>query len=69
MLFGVLAAGLSGRREGVELFTVALRELLVIIPCALIASAIPARNRWGPVYGFLMPILVVVLAVTARMQG
>ena len=69
MLFGVLAAGLSGRREGVELFTVALKELLVIIPCALIASAIPARNRWGPVfYGFLMPILVVALAVTARMQ-
>ena len=69
MLFGILAAGLSGRREGVELFTVAVRELLVIIPCALIASAIPARNRWGPVfYGFLMPILVAALAVTARMQ-
>ena len=69
MLLGILAAGLSGRREGVELFTVALKELLVIIPCALIASAIPARNRWGPVfYGFLMPILVATLAVTARMQ-
>jgi hypothetical protein len=69
MLFGILAAGLSGRREGIELFTVALKELLVIIPCALIASAIPARNRWGPVfYGFLMPILVAALAVTARMQ-
>lgn len=69
MLFGVLAAGISGRREGVELFTVALKELLVIVPCAVVASAIPSRKRWGPVfYGILMPILVVALAVTARVR-
>ena len=36
----------------------------------LIASAIPARNRWGPVfYGLLIPVLLIALAVTARMRS
>jgi len=69
VIFGVLAAWLSGRREGVEIVTLALKELLLIIPCVLIASAIPARNRCGPIfYGFLIPILLITLAVTAHMQ-
>jgi hypothetical protein len=35
----------------------------------LIASAIPARNRCGPIfYSFLIPILLITLAVTAHMQ-
>ncbi len=61
--------GVSGRREGVELFTLVLKELLVIVPCALIASAIPAPNRWGPVfYGLLIPILIVAIVVTAGLH-
>lgn len=68
-LLGVLVAGFSGKRVGVDLLIGAGKELLVIIPCALIASAIPARTRWVPVfYGVLLPILVVALAVTARMH-
>ncbi|MDH4052413.1 MAG: hypothetical protein OEU93_12635 [Rubrivivax sp.] len=52
-----------------DLAGVALKELLIVVPCVLIASALPARNRWGPVfYGFLIPILVGALMVTARMQ-
>ena len=68
-LLGLLAAFVSDRWEGRELFTGLLKELLVIIPCAFVASAIPARNRWLAVfYGFLIPILVVAVAVTARIK-
>lgn len=67
---GVLVAVFGDRWEGVELMTAVLKELLVIAPCALVASAIPARSRWLPVfYGFLLPTLVVAIAVTARMKG
>jgi hypothetical protein len=69
LILGLLAIGLTGRHAGVELISVAFKELLIIVPCAVIASAIPATNRWGPIfYGFLVPILVVALAVTARMH-
>ncbi len=69
-LLGVLVAVSGDRWEGVELVTGVLKELVVIFPCALVASVIPARSRWIPVfYGFLMPALVVALAVTARMKA
>jgi hypothetical protein len=69
LTFGLLASGLSGRQAGMDLAGGALKELLILVPCVLIASAMPARSRWGPVfYGFLIPILVVALMVTARMQ-
>ena len=46
LVLSVLVMGFSGRREGSELATFAFREVLVLVPCALIASAIPTRNRW-----------------------
>jgi hypothetical protein len=57
-------------RTGLELGQLALTELLVIVPCALLASGIPVRVRWGPVfYGFLIPVLIAALGDTARAAG
>lgn len=67
LLLTTLALGITGRRTGSELAVVAGKELLALLPCALLASAIPTRARWGPVfYGFLVPVVVAALAVTAR---
>ena len=69
-LLGVLVALIGDRWQGVALLSALLKELVVIVPCAFVASAIPARSRWLPVfYGFLMPTLVVAVAVTARMKS
>ena len=70
MMLGLMGLWLTGRRTGLELGQVALKELLVIVPCALLASAIPARARWSPVfYGVVIPVLVVALSVAARGGG
>jgi len=70
VILSTLAVALSGRREGVDLLTGVLREGALTLPCAALASAIPTHSRWGPVfYAFLIPFLVVALAVTARLQG
>lgn len=67
MMVGFMGLWLTGRRTGPELGQLALKELLVIVPCALLASAIPAGARWSPVfYGVVIPVLVVALSVAAR---
>jgi hypothetical protein len=64
---GLLALRVAGERSGLDLLSLALRELTVMVPCALLASALPARVRWGPVlYGILVPLVLVVVALIAR---
>jgi hypothetical protein len=68
-LFGAVAMAYSGRREGIELVTLVFWELVAVVPCALLASAIPAHARWGPVfYGLLVPVLFGAVLVTAGLQ-
>jgi hypothetical protein len=69
-LLGVLVAVFGRGWEGIELVTRVLKELIVIVPCAFIASAIPVRRRWlSMFYGFMMPTLIVAISVAARMKG
>ena len=70
MMIGLMGVWLTGRRTGLELGQLAVKELLVIVPCALLASAIPARVRWGSVfYGIVIPVLIAALSVAARAGG
>lgn len=48
VVFGVLATGLSGSQTGAALVAATLKQLVVIVPCALIASAIPSGIAGAP---------------------
>lgn len=70
LVLDLVAFGVGGRRAGLDLVGFGLKQLVVLVPCALLASAIPTRNRWGPVfYAFLLPVVVAALVVTARLQS
>lgn len=67
LVLGLLAVWLSGRKTGGALGWLALYEATGLAPCALIASALPARVKWAPVlYGVVMPIVVAAVVVAAR---
>jgi len=59
-----------GRRSDVDLLQLGLRELAALVPCGLVASAIPSSSRWGSVlYGVAIPALVAAIVVVARARG
>jgi hypothetical protein len=63
----LLALAATREPSAARLATVALREVVLLVPCALLASAIPTRARWGTVfYAFLIPVLVAALGVASR---
>ena len=67
LVAGALGLSIAGDQTPAQITRIALRELLVLAPSALIASAIPAGARWMPVfYGVLLPVLLTALAVVAR---
>jgi hypothetical protein len=64
---GALGLLIAGDRAGGETLHVAARELLLLVPGVMLASALPAQARWNAVlYGALVPLLVTALAVMAR---
>jgi len=66
----LLTLGLTGRRTGVELLQVGFWELVVLLPCGLLAATIPSSSRWSSIlYGFLLPAVVASIAVAARLRG
>lgn len=68
-LVAVLAALAGGRHEGMGLVHVALRDLLVLVPCGLLASALPSRAAWASaLYGAVLPALVAALVIAARLR-
>ena len=67
IVVGVLGLWVAADRTVGEIAMTALRELPVLVPGALIASAIPSQYRSSTVVaGFVVPVLLTALAVTAR---
>jgi hypothetical protein len=67
LVVGALGLAIAGDRTGGEILRIAARELVLLVPGVLLASALPAQARWNAVlYGALVPLLVTALSVIAR---
>jgi len=56
-----------GERSPTAIGVAAVRQLIILVPSALLAAGIPARRRRGSALaGFVLPLLLTALAVMAK---